>query len=64
MSCTALHALLNSLDPDNAGKDGSGGKLNSDQVRKISDKLGEILGDVPQDASTKRNEKGQVRSTQ
>ena len=58
----ALQALFHSLSPEDANRPGE--KLSSDQVRKLSDKLGEILGD--QDigeliGNQKRNEKGEVR---
>ena len=60
----ALQALFNSISPEDASRPGE--KLSSDQVRKISDKLGELLGD--QDigeliGNQKRNEKGEVRFT-
>ena len=59
----ALQALFNSISPEDANRPGD--KLSSDQVQKISDKLGELLGD--QDigeliGNQKRNEKGEVRS--
>lgn len=56
----ALHALLHSLAPGSSG-DTSGGKLSAEQVRKLSDKLGEILGDKAEAGDgAKRNEKGEV----
>lgn len=59
---TALQALFNSISPEDVSRPGE--KLSSNQVRKISDKLGELLGD--QDVgeligNQKRNEKGEVR---
>lgn len=58
----ALQALFNSISPEDASRPGE--KLSSDQVKKISEKLGELLGD--QDVgeligNQKRNEKGEVR---
>lgn len=54
----ALQALLNSLSPGAQAEQDA--KLNSDQVRTISDKLGELLGgDVVPDVG-QRNEKGEV----
>ena len=50
---------MNSLSPGAQSSDG--GKLNPDQVRKISDKLGEILGEDSMPDVGKRNEKGEVR---
>lgn len=56
----ALHALLHSLAPGSSS-DTSGGKLSAEQVRKLSDKLGEILGDKAEAGDgAKRNEKGEV----
>ncbi|KAL1944725.1 hypothetical protein VTO73DRAFT_3155 [Trametes versicolor] len=54
----ALQALLNSLSPGAQAEQDA--KLNSDQVRTISDKLGELLGgDVVPDVG-QRNEKGEL----
>ncbi|KAI9057950.1 hypothetical protein FKP32DRAFT_1315213 [Trametes sanguinea] len=51
----ALQALLNSLSP--GAQADEGGKLNSDQVRRISDKLGELLGEDAMPDMGRRNEK-------
>ncbi|KAI8989717.1 hypothetical protein BD414DRAFT_438892 [Trametes punicea] len=53
-----LQALLNSLSP--GAQADEGGKLNPDQVRKISDKLGEILGEDAMPDIGRRNEKGEL----
>ncbi|KAI0780643.1 hypothetical protein BD413DRAFT_498876 [Trametes elegans] len=54
----ALQALLHSLSPGAQAHDG--GKLNPDQVRRISDKLGEILGEDAMPDADRRNEKGEL----
>ncbi|KIP12251.1 hypothetical protein PHLGIDRAFT_124164 [Phlebiopsis gigantea 11061_1 CR5-6] len=56
----ALHALLSSLSPGSStGADGE--TLTTNQVRRISDKLGEILGAVPESGvGARRNEKGEL----
>ncbi|KAI1794634.1 hypothetical protein LXA43DRAFT_115380 [Ganoderma leucocontextum] len=54
----ALQALLDSLAP---GADAGGeGKLNPNQVRKISGRLGELLGEDAIPDSAQRNEKGEL----
>lgn len=59
---TALNAILQSLSPGDTQTSIDGGsKLSAEQVRKISDKLGEILGHQADSADgPKRNEKGEV----
>ncbi|KAL7283624.1 hypothetical protein ACG7TL_003059 [Trametes sanguinea] len=54
----ALQALLNSLSP--GAQAGEGDKLNPDQVRRISDKLGELLGEDAMPDMGRRNEKGEL----
>ncbi|KAI0636688.1 hypothetical protein C8Q77DRAFT_1050663 [Trametes polyzona] len=54
----ALQALLNSLFP--GARSDEQGQLNSDQVRKISDKLGELLGEDAMPDVGRRNEKGEL----
>ncbi|KAI0372950.1 hypothetical protein BV20DRAFT_963394 [Pilatotrama ljubarskyi] len=54
----ALQALLNSLSPGAQANEGD--KLKSDQVRKISDKLGELLGEDAMPDTGQRNEKGEL----
>ncbi|CDO73566.1 Glycosyltransferase Family 22 protein [Trametes cinnabarina] len=54
----ALQALLNSLSPGAQAHEG--GKLNPDQVRRISDKLGELLGEDAMPDVGRRNEKGEL----
>ncbi len=57
----ALHAILNSLSPAAPGNHSEPANLRADQVRKLSDKLGEILGDeVESGDGTRRNENGEV----
>lgn len=58
----ALSAILQSLSPDTAGApNGGGAKLSTDHIRKLSDKIGQILGDKADSADgTRRNEKGEV----
>ncbi len=55
---SALQALLDSLAPgaEARGED----RLKADQVRKISDKLGELLGDDVIPDMGQRNAKGEV----
>ncbi|KZT09621.1 uncharacterized protein LAESUDRAFT_646357 [Laetiporus sulphureus 93-53] len=58
----ALQALLNSLSPGDPTAE-NGGQLTSDQVRKMSDKLGEVLGDgafASEGGEQRRNEKGEL----
>lgn len=50
---------MNSLSPGAQAE--QEGKLNPDQVRKMSDKLGELLGDDVMPDAGQRNEKGEVR---
>lgn len=58
----ALHAILNSLSPGSSAE-ANGGKLVPEQVRRLSDKLGQILGDgVETGEGARRNEKGEVCS--
>lgn len=54
----ALQALLDSLAP--GAEASEGGKRNPDQVRRISDKLGELLGEDAMPDMSQRNEKGEV----
>ncbi|KAH9843177.1 uncharacterized protein C8Q71DRAFT_736247 [Rhodofomes roseus] len=57
----ALQALLNSISPEDASSQGQ--KLSSDQVKMISEKLGELLGDGDLGevvGTQKRNEKGEL----
>ncbi|KAI0345358.1 hypothetical protein BDW22DRAFT_1354280 [Trametopsis cervina] len=58
----ALSAILQSLSPGTAeppGRDGA--NVAPDHIRKLSDKLGEILGDqVESGGGVKRNEKGEL----
>ncbi|KAI0647345.1 hypothetical protein C8Q79DRAFT_621742 [Trametes meyenii] len=54
----ALQALLNSLSP--GAQSNEAGCLNTDQVRRISDKLGEILGEDAIPDVGRRNEKGEL----
>ncbi|TBU35685.1 hypothetical protein BD311DRAFT_860185 [Dichomitus squalens] len=54
----ALQALLNSLTP--GAETGGEGTLNPSQVRRISDRLGELLGEDAIPDSTQRNEKGEL----
>ncbi|GJE90702.1 hypothetical protein PsYK624_068460 [Phanerochaete sordida] len=54
----ALQALLESLSPGRPDEP-NGGNLTSDQVRRLSDKIGQILGDAQEDG-TRRNEKGEL----
>ncbi|THG98642.1 hypothetical protein EW026_g3581 [Hermanssonia centrifuga] len=57
----ALHAILNSLSPAAPGNHSEPANLRADQVRKLSDKLGEILGDeVESGDGTRRNENGEL----
>ena len=55
---TALQALLDSLAP--GAEADARGKLNSNQVRKLSDKLGDLLGEDMMPDMSQRNEKGEV----
>ncbi|KAL4246067.1 hypothetical protein ABKN59_003251 [Abortiporus biennis] len=62
----ALQALLNSISSNNGSSSANeGGKLTLEQVRKLSEKLGELLGDdegnssLPSDSAL-RNEKGEL----
>ncbi|KAI0807718.1 hypothetical protein C8Q74DRAFT_1189355 [Fomes fomentarius] len=54
----ALQALLDSLAP--GAEASEGGKRNPDQVRRISDKLGELLGEDAMPDMSQRNEKGEL----
>ncbi|PIL24251.1 hypothetical protein GSI_14004 [Ganoderma sinense ZZ0214-1] len=54
----ALQALLDSLAP--GAETGGDGKLNPGQVRRISDRLGELLGEDAIPDSAQRNEKGEL----
>ncbi|KAH9857185.1 hypothetical protein C2E23DRAFT_865766 [Lenzites betulinus] len=54
----ALQALLHSLSP--GAQSSEVGKLNPNQVRKISDKLGELLGENALADAGQRNEKGEL----
>lgn len=54
----ALQALLNSLTPGAQAEQDA--KLNPDQVRAISDKLGQLLGGDAVPDVGQRNEKGEV----
>ncbi|KAL6305281.1 hypothetical protein BKA93DRAFT_779147 [Sparassis latifolia] len=58
----ALQALLHSMSPEGSSSSGNGKNLTTEQVRKISDKLGEILGDeeLGADGGQRRNEKGEL----
>ncbi|KAI0082830.1 hypothetical protein K474DRAFT_1767595 [Panus rudis PR-1116 ss-1] len=61
----ALQALINSVSPEGTqGSNGGDSNLTPDQIRKLSEKLGELLGDdgLPSDIAdgTKRNEKGEL----
>ncbi|KAJ3558498.1 hypothetical protein NM688_g892 [Phlebia brevispora] len=57
----ALHALLNSLSPGSAVSQSGEDKLSAEQVRKLSDKLEEIIGlGTASGDGTRRNEKGEL----
>ncbi|KAH8106821.1 hypothetical protein BXZ70DRAFT_915252 [Cristinia sonorae] len=59
----ALQAILNSVSPDDEQPaEQQSAKLSDEQIRRISDKLGDIFGEDPQiiDDGTKRNEKGEL----
>ena len=54
----ALQALLSSLGQSSSQ---NGSKLPADQVKKLSEKLEELMGNVgPADLSQPRNERGEV----
>lgn len=64
-AAAALQALLSSISSGNRSVE-NGQDMTPGQVRKISDKLGELLGggDVGGDVGNqRRNEKGEVCST-
>ena len=55
-----MQALLGSLSPEDTSK--HEGKITSDQVKKISEKLDQILGAAPEPGvDERRNERGEVR---
>lgn len=54
----AIHALISTLSPADA-KDTT--KLSEEQVSKLSERLGQILGEPGGDVQEKRNERGEVR---
>ena len=60
---SALQALLNSLAANDTSRHGAQSNITQDQVRMLSDRLGEIMGDVElasNDPTERRNEKGEV----
>jgi hypothetical protein len=58
----ALQALVSSLSPDILGSTQHGEKLTPEQIKKLSDKLEELVGDGGSGEFTQnQNEKGEVR---
>ncbi|TFY61842.1 hypothetical protein EVG20_g6904 [Dentipellis fragilis] len=58
----ALEALLQSVSPESSISAGTGGKVTGEQVQRLSDKLGELLGDAegPAGVTERRNERGEL----
>lgn len=59
-SWIVIQAFLNSLSSGESSQGANGGSFTPDQVERLSNKLGQILGDI-EDNSGRRNEKGEVR---
>lgn len=58
-----MQALLNSLAANDVGQNGAQNTLTPEQVRNLSNKLGDIMGDIgleSHDSVERRNEKGEV----
>lgn len=53
----ALRALISSIA---LGGEGSSDRLRKEQVLKLSERLEQILGDVPSESTERKNEKGEV----
>ncbi|EPQ57995.1 hypothetical protein GLOTRDRAFT_136801 [Gloeophyllum trabeum ATCC 11539] len=54
-----IQAFLNSLSSGESSQGANGGSFTPDQVERLSNKLGQILGDI-EDNSGRRNEKGEL----
>ena len=57
---SALQALLSAIDPEGV-KNNADGKLTSDHITKISERLSELVGpEVVESFKQNRNERGEV----
>ncbi|KAA1469195.1 hypothetical protein DENSPDRAFT_927947 [Dentipellis sp. KUC8613] len=58
----ALEALLQSISPESGGSTDNGGKVMGENIQRLSDKLGELLGDAeaPAGVAERRNERGEL----
>ncbi|KZT26560.1 hypothetical protein NEOLEDRAFT_1241017 [Neolentinus lepideus HHB14362 ss-1] len=55
-----LQAFLDSLSSEGPGQSANGGEFTPEQVERLSNKLGEILGDIEQKSEGRKNEKGEL----
>ena len=60
INCLALQALVSSLSPEGSSEPR---KLSGEEVNSLTERIGNILGDVPVGDGERRNEKGEVRCT-